>query len=136
LAYELYTYIHTYIQELSKSFRTGRLKRELQMVELSSPRCSFIAILWVSLVSFAAITLYVASQRVISKVSLYFAIDSVRKLLDTIYMFTFTMDVIWYENSKVPHGHIHIAMEATQTCSKQITYKDETSLHMWVWNRK
>jgi hypothetical protein len=35
-------------------------------------------------VSFAAITLYVASQRVfISVVLVYFVIDSVRKLLDT-----------------------------------------------------
>jgi hypothetical protein len=34
-------------------------------------------------VSFAAITLCVASQRVFIVVSLYFAIDSVRKLLDT-----------------------------------------------------
>jgi hypothetical protein len=34
-------------------------------------------------VSFAAITLYVASQRVVSKVRVYFVIDSVRKLLDT-----------------------------------------------------
>jgi hypothetical protein len=34
-------------------------------------------------VSFAAITLYVASQRVFVVVSMYFVIDSVRKLLDT-----------------------------------------------------
>jgi hypothetical protein len=34
-------------------------------------------------VSFAAITLYVASQRVFIVVSVYFVIDSVRKLLDT-----------------------------------------------------
>jgi hypothetical protein len=34
-------------------------------------------------VSSAAITLYVASQQVIPKVSIYFVIDSVRKLLDT-----------------------------------------------------
>jgi hypothetical protein len=34
-------------------------------------------------VSFAAITLCVASQRVFIVVSLYFFIDSVRKLLDT-----------------------------------------------------
>jgi hypothetical protein len=47
-----------------KSFRTGRLKRELQMVQPSATRCSCIAILWVSLVSFAAMTLCVASQRV------------------------------------------------------------------------
>jgi hypothetical protein len=34
-------------------------------------------------VSFAAITLYVAFQRVIPKVSVYFIMDSVRKLLET-----------------------------------------------------
>jgi hypothetical protein len=39
--------------------------------------------LWVSLVSFAAITLCVASQRVCIIAIVYFAIDSVRKLLDT-----------------------------------------------------
>jgi hypothetical protein len=49
---------------VSKSFRTGRLEREPQMVQLSAIRCCYIAILWVSLVSFAAITLCVASQRV------------------------------------------------------------------------
>jgi hypothetical protein len=68
---------------VSKSFRTGRLERELQMAELSATRYSCIAILWVNLVSFVAITLCVASQRVITKVSVYFVIDSVRKLLDT-----------------------------------------------------
>jgi hypothetical protein len=30
---------------VSRSFRTGRLERELQVVELSATRCSFIAIL-------------------------------------------------------------------------------------------
>jgi hypothetical protein len=30
---------------LAKSFRTGRLERELQMVQLSATKCSFIAIL-------------------------------------------------------------------------------------------
>jgi hypothetical protein len=49
---------------VSKSFRTGRLERELQMVQLSTTRCNCIVILWVSLVSSAAITLCVASQRV------------------------------------------------------------------------
>jgi hypothetical protein len=68
---------------VSKSFRTGRLERELQMIQLSATRCSCIAILWVSIVSFAAITLCVASQWVFIVVSVYFAIDSVRKLLDT-----------------------------------------------------
>jgi hypothetical protein len=68
---------------VSKSFRTSRLERELQMVQLSATKCSCIAILLVSLVSFAAIILRVASQRAIPKVSVYFVIDSVRKLLDT-----------------------------------------------------
>jgi hypothetical protein len=67
---------------VSKS-RTGRLERELQMVQLSATRCSCIAILWVSIVIFAAITLCGASQRVLIAVSAYFFIDSVRKLLDT-----------------------------------------------------
>jgi hypothetical protein len=47
---------------VSKSFWTGRLERELQMVQLSATRCNCIAILWVSLVSFSAITLCVASN--------------------------------------------------------------------------
>jgi hypothetical protein len=68
---------------VSKSFRSGRLERELQMIQLPATRCSCIAILWVSLASFAAITLCVASQRVFVFVSVYFVIDSVRKLLDT-----------------------------------------------------
>jgi hypothetical protein len=42
------------------------------MVLLSATECSCITNLWVSLVSFAAITLCVASQRVIPKVSVYF----------------------------------------------------------------
>jgi hypothetical protein len=52
------------------------------MVEHSATRCSCISILWVSLVTFAAITLCVASQRVFIVVSIYI-IHSVRKLLDT-----------------------------------------------------
>jgi hypothetical protein len=69
---------------VSKSFRTDRLARQLQIVHLSATRCSCIAILSVSLVSFAAITVYVASQRVFIVVSVYFVIDSVRKRLDTL----------------------------------------------------
>jgi hypothetical protein len=67
---------------VSKNFRTGLLERERQMVELSATRCSCIAILWVSLVSFVAVNFCVASQRVF-KIVVYFVIDSVRKLLDT-----------------------------------------------------
>jgi hypothetical protein len=51
------------------------------MVQLSATRCSCITILWVSLVSFATITLCVASQWVF--IVVYFIIDSARKLLDT-----------------------------------------------------
>jgi hypothetical protein len=47
------------------------------------PRCSCIAILWVSLVSSAAIILCATSQQVIIVVVVYFVIDRVRKLLDT-----------------------------------------------------
>jgi hypothetical protein len=57
---------------VTKSFRTGRLERELQMVELSATRCSYIAILWASLVSFAVITLCVASQQCLLLLSVYF----------------------------------------------------------------
>jgi hypothetical protein len=53
------------------------------MAQLSATRCSCIAILWVSLVSFAAVTLCVRFQRVFIFVIVYFVIDSVRKLLDT-----------------------------------------------------
>jgi hypothetical protein len=66
---------------VSKSFRNGRLERELQMVQLSATSCSFIVILCVSLVNFATITRCVASQRVF--IAVYFFIDSVRKRLDT-----------------------------------------------------
>jgi hypothetical protein len=53
------------------------------MVQLSASRCSRIAILCVTVLRFAAITLCVASQQVFIVVSVYFVIDSVRKLLDT-----------------------------------------------------
>jgi hypothetical protein len=68
---------------VSRIFRTGRLERELQMVQLSATSCSSIAILWVSLVSFAAITICVASQGMFVVIVVYFVIDSVQKLLDT-----------------------------------------------------
>jgi hypothetical protein len=53
------------------------------MVRLSAIRCSCISILWVSLVSFAAITFCVASKRVFLVIVVYFFIGSVRELLDT-----------------------------------------------------
>jgi hypothetical protein len=65
------------------------------MVQLSATRCSCVAILSASLVSFGAITICAASQRVFTTTTTttttttaaaaaaYFVIDSVRKLLDT-----------------------------------------------------
>jgi hypothetical protein len=46
------------------------------MAQLSATRCSCITILWVSLVSFAAITRCVASQRVFIVVVVYFVIST------------------------------------------------------------
>jgi hypothetical protein len=62
MAEEMGTYMY---EGVSKSFRTCHLEQQLQMIQLSATRCSCIAILWVSLVSFADITFYVASQRVL-----------------------------------------------------------------------
>jgi len=60
------------------------------MVQLSATRYSCITILLISLVSFAAITFCVASQQVVPKVSIYFVIDSLWKLLDTpLYVYTY-----------------------------------------------
>jgi hypothetical protein len=59
------------------------VEQELQMVQLSANKCSCVAILSVSLVSFAAITLCVASHRVFIVLVVYFVIESVPKLLDT-----------------------------------------------------
>jgi hypothetical protein len=68
---------------VSRSFRTGHLERELQVVQLSATSRSCIAILWVSLVSFAAIILCIASERVFIVIIFCFVIHSVRKFLDT-----------------------------------------------------
>jgi hypothetical protein len=99
---------HNYLaiwEGISKTFRTGRLERELQMVQLSATRCSCIAILWVSLVSFAAVTLCVASQLmfvVVVVVVVYFVIDSVRKHLDTPSFMSVCVCVLsWETESKV-----------------------------------
>jgi hypothetical protein len=77
------TVLYFKYEGVSKSFRTGRLQREQQMIQLPASRCSCIVILLVSLVSFAAIILCVASQRVFIVVSVHFVTDSVRKLMDT-----------------------------------------------------
>jgi len=73
---------HTH-ESVSKSFWTGCLEREMQMVQPSATRYSCITIFLVGLVSFAIVTLCVASQLVIPKVRVHFVIYSVQKLLDT-----------------------------------------------------
>jgi hypothetical protein len=86
----------TALRGCNQSFRTGRLERELQTVQLSATKCSCIATLCVSLVSFATITLCDASQRVFIVV-VYFVVDSVRKLLDTPSYFACSHGYMKYE---------------------------------------
>jgi hypothetical protein len=84
---------------VSESFGTGHLEQELQMVQFSATRCSCIAILWVSVVSFAVISLCVASQWVIPKISIYFVTNSVWKLLDTssyFFLSLFVTEYTWF----------------------------------------
>jgi hypothetical protein len=69
---ELSQFLTLLYEDVSKSFRPGRLERELQMVKRSANRYSCIAILWVSLVSFSTTNLCVASSE-----CYYFFIDSI-----------------------------------------------------------
>jgi hypothetical protein len=131
---------------VSKSFRTiGRLERELQVVQLSATRCSCIAILWVSLVSFVAITLWRGQQRIIPKVSIFFVIDSVRKLLVTPpggpppppppgemlgEAFLACLEVL----SQHSHGR---AEKITKTSGQPVSWPwFEKRISHWVWNKK
>jgi hypothetical protein len=65
------------------------------MVQLSATRCSGIAILLVSLVSFATITLCVASQQVFTAAAAVYLINSVQKLLDTP-AYIYTQSVVYF----------------------------------------
>jgi hypothetical protein len=74
-------YLVSLYESVSKSVRTGRLERELQMVQLSATGCNCIAILWVSLVSF-----FRHNPSCCFSTSVYYCclfIYPVRKLLDT-----------------------------------------------------
>jgi hypothetical protein len=93
LSFPNYTYYTTY-EGVSKSSRTANLERVLQKVQLSATRCRSIAILWVIIENFAAITLWRGRQRVRPNVSVYFFIDSVRKLLDT------PTNMVWLRSSR------------------------------------
>jgi hypothetical protein len=110
---------------VSISFRTGCLERELQMVQLCTTGCSYIAILWVCLVSVAAITLYVASQQVFIIV-VYFVIDSVRKLLDTLvsdcqFLERNTLRRCYIRVHHHHHHHHHFKLLVSLDCSKMHT---------------
>jgi hypothetical protein len=67
------------------------------MVQLSATRCICIAILLVSLVSFATITFCTASQRVF--IVVYLIVDSVRKRLDIPSYFTLLYFTLLYFTS-------------------------------------
>jgi hypothetical protein len=83
----------TLYEGVSESFWTGHLERELQMVQFSATRCTCIMISWVSLVSFATITLCVPSWVF---TVIYFIINSVRKLLDTPSSITYNRQLSQY----------------------------------------
>jgi hypothetical protein len=89
-----YCVVKTY-EGVTKSFRTGRLERELQMVQLPATRCSCITILWVSLVSFAAITHYVAPERVFIVVKHIFRYRLIPE--------TSGYTIVWYSGGVAPH---------------------------------
>jgi hypothetical protein len=95
---------------VSKIFRTGRLERELQMVQLSATRCSCLAILWVSLVSSATITLCVASKQAIPKVSIYFVIDLVRKVLATTPSWNTSLEAVYRDALLAYLAHTNMNM--------------------------
>jgi len=84
------------------------------MVQLSATRCSFIAIGWVSVVSFVTITLYISSQRVFNVVSMYFIIDSVRKFLDMLSYLFFA--VLFTEIMKLFLYYDYLRISTTHVC--------------------
>jgi len=70
---------------VSKSFRTGRLARELQMVQLSAclPLGAIVSLFVGQSSDFCYHNLLCCFSRVFIVVSAYLVIDSIRKRLDT-----------------------------------------------------
>jgi hypothetical protein len=66
-----------------KSFRTGRLERELQVVQLFATRCSCIAIMWVSSSEFCHHKLLYCFSTTVYFCCCLFRYDSVRELFGT-----------------------------------------------------
>jgi len=128
---EVKLYLCLYYEGVSRSFRTGRLEREPQMIRLSATRCSCIATLWVSLVSCVAITLCVASQPLF--IAVYFVIDSVRKLLDklssTPLWILFTKLILDVFRLKVILSHyILSSVEITLACTPLRIFVSDSNL--------
>jgi hypothetical protein len=86
-----------------RKFRICRLERELQIVQLSATRCSRIAILWVSLVSFGTITLYVVSQRVFIVISLWLSPET--------FGYTLVLRIIFSHHKWIPLTIFLLCME-------------------------
>jgi hypothetical protein len=105
----IHTYIHTYVQtniRVSKSFRTGRLERELQLVQISATRCNCIAVWWVLLPNPLCCFLTSVCCCCCCCCCCWFRYDPVRKLLDTpSYTHTHTHT----------HIYIHAHMEQVYT---------------------
>jgi hypothetical protein len=100
----------------------------MQMVWLSATRRSCIAILWVSLVNCATIILCIASQRVFIVVSVYFLINSVRKLLDThSYIYLPHWRTPWSIDSYFHTYDLRLSMLCTQAeCSHNAEHVNNT----------
>jgi hypothetical protein len=121
---------------VSKIYRTGQLERELQMAQLSVTMCSYIAILWVSLVSFAAITLCVASQWIIPTASVCFVIDSVRELLDApSYAFNILARYIKFWHLSHFYSAVIDIFNACRGCNSATIFKAEPLQYNTTQNR-
>jgi hypothetical protein len=115
---------------VSKSFRNGRLERELQMVQLYATRYSCIAILWVSIVSFAAITLFVASQRVF--IILFISL----RLSPETFGYTLVCMYRWVEGSMLEVTTRITLYCSSTTCHETFYCISQTILIWWIFNDK
>jgi hypothetical protein len=92
---------------VSKSFQIGLMEEVLQMLQLSATRCSCIAVLWVGLVSFAAITFCVASQRMF--IVVYFVMTQFGNL--------------WIHSCILkPSYYRHIGLQVQSMCTLYLVY--------------
>jgi hypothetical protein len=129
-------YIRGYIQKFP-DWSPGA--RTANGTALSDTRCSCIAILWVSLVSFAAITLRIISQQVFIVVRVYFVIDSVRKFLDTPSYVLFEHRKVMFEgeariwNAKDMKLTWEWRQMRTSFCTSERSYNDDLHGNFTDW---